>query len=156
MGDYSKGLSCSEKVIDMEERTLCTDHPPLANAYQRLGSVCLAMSNYPSALFNRQKAIAHLRFAALYPAMGSIYFELKDASNAPLQSYEKALTIGPSPNLATSLNNIGLVNCRMDGKSLTLIAMRSRRIIDVSLPITVTWGQPSLALVIMIFSKNNA
>ncbi|CAF1107363.1 unnamed protein product [Adineta steineri] len=133
-GDYEKAIWYYEQGLEIEQKTLPSNHPSLATSYNNIGKVydnmgeySKALSFYAKALKIRQNTLAsdHPDFAQSYNNIGLVYYNMGEYSKA-LSFYEKALEIRqkilPSnhPNLATSYNNIGLVYTNMGEYSKAL------------------------------------
>ncbi|CAF1191750.1 unnamed protein product [Adineta steineri] len=122
-GDYEKAISYYKQGLEIQEKTLPSNHPSLATSYNNIGLVYYDMGEYVAALSFYEQAFEiqqetlpsnHPSLATSYGNIGSVYYDMGEYSEA-LLSHEKALKIQqntlPSnhPDLATSYNNIGLV-----------------------------------------------
>ncbi|CAF1627758.1 unnamed protein product, partial [Adineta ricciae] len=133
-GDYKMAIEYYEKALEIQEKTLPSNHPHLAQSYNNNGSVYVNMGEYSKALSFYEKALEiqektlpsnHPDLAASYNNTGAVYMKMGEYSKA-LSFYEKTLGIQektlPSnhPWLATSYNNIGLVYNNMGEYSKAL------------------------------------
>jgi tetratricopeptide (TPR) repeat protein len=57
MGNYSMALSYFEKVLEIHQKSLSSDHPNLALNYYNIGEVHHSMGNYSMALSFLEKAL---------------------------------------------------------------------------------------------------
>ncbi|CAF0728633.1 unnamed protein product [Adineta steineri] len=120
-GDYKKAIWYYEQALEIQEKTLPSNHPSLATSYNNIGLVYNNMGEYSKALSYYEKALEikqktlpsnHPSLATSYNNIGLVYSKMGEYSKA-LSYYEKALEIKqktlPSnhPSLATSYNNIG-------------------------------------------------
>ncbi|CAF1503160.1 unnamed protein product [Adineta steineri] len=121
-GKYEKALIFYEKSLAIDQKTLPTNHPHLANSYNNIGAVHADMGNYSKALLSHEKALEikqqslppnHPDLACSYENIGLVYDSMRTYLEA-LSFHEKALEIKqqslPSnhPGLACSYNNIAL------------------------------------------------
>ncbi|CAF1668410.1 unnamed protein product, partial [Adineta ricciae] len=133
-GDYKMAIKYYEKALEINEKTLPSNHPHLAASYSNIGGVYKNMGEYSKALSFYEKALEinektlpsnHPNLATSYNNIGTVYKNMGEYSKA-LSFYEKALEIRektlPSnhPSLATSYNNIGLVYDNMGEYSKAL------------------------------------
>ncbi|CAF0962908.1 unnamed protein product [Adineta steineri] len=155
-GDYEKAVWYYEKALEIEQKTLSSNHPDLTTSYNNIGSVYNKMGEYPKALSYYEKALElqqrilpsnHSDLAISYNNIGNVYNNIGDYSKA-LSFYEKALEIFqktlPSnhPNSATSYNNIGYVYDEMGEYSKALsFYEKALEIREITLPSS----HPSLA-----------
>ncbi|CAF0766880.1 unnamed protein product [Adineta steineri] len=122
-GDYEKSIWYYEQALQIEQKTLPSNHPNLASSYNNIGSTYVNMREYSKALSYFEKALEikqktlplnQPKLATSYNNIGSTYFDMGEYSKA-LSYFEKALEIKrktlPSnhPDLATSYYCIGLV-----------------------------------------------
>ncbi|CAF4094341.1 unnamed protein product [Adineta steineri] len=122
-GDYEKAICYFEQGLEIQQRTLPSNHSELANSYNNIGSVYNKMGEYSKAPLYYERALEilkkalpsnHLLLAILYNNIGSVHNSMGEYSKA-LSYYEKALEIWgkslPSnhPSLATLHNSIGNV-----------------------------------------------
>ncbi|CAF0716860.1 unnamed protein product [Adineta steineri] len=122
-GDYEKSIWYYEQALQIEQKTLPSNHPNLASSYNNIGSTYVNMGEYSKALLFFEKSLEirqktlplnQPKLATSYNNIGSTYFNMGEYSKA-LSYYEKALEIKrktlPSndPDLATSYYSIGLV-----------------------------------------------
>ncbi|CAF0790511.1 unnamed protein product [Adineta steineri] len=151
-GDYEKAIWYYEKALEIEQKTLPSNHPDLAISYNNIGSVYDKMGEYSKALSYHEKALKirkktlptnHPSLAAPYNNIG-----LMGEYSKALSSHEKALEIWqktlPSNhlNLATSYNNIGSVYDSMGEYSKALsFYEKALEIFQKTLP----YNHPSLA-----------
>ncbi|CAF1026078.1 unnamed protein product [Adineta steineri] len=133
-GDYEKAISYHKRRLEIQQKTLPSDHPDLATSYNNIGLVYHKMGEYLEALSFYEKDLEicqknlppdHLDLAASYSNIGSVYDSMGEYSKA-LSFYEKSLEIQqktlPSnhPGLAASYNNIGDVHRQMGNFSKAL------------------------------------
>ncbi|CAF1548092.1 unnamed protein product [Adineta steineri] len=133
-GDYEKAIWYFQQGLEIQRKTLPSNHPSLATSYNNIGSVYDKMGEYSKALSYYEKDLEikqktlplnHPSLAIIYNNIGSVYYKTGEYSKA-LSFYEKALEIWqktlPSnhPNLATSYNNIGNVYNNMGEYSKAL------------------------------------
>ncbi|CAF1323388.1 unnamed protein product [Adineta steineri] len=115
-GDYEKAIWYNEQGLEIQQKTLPSNHPRLATSYNNIGSVYYNIEEYLKALSYYEKALEiqkktlpsnHLDLASSYNNIGCVYDSTGKHSKA-LSFYEKALEIEqntlPSnhPDLATS------------------------------------------------------
>ncbi|CAF1386644.1 unnamed protein product [Adineta ricciae] len=133
-GDYKMAIEYYEKALEIEEKTLPSNHPDLATSYNNIGLVYDNMGEYSKALSFFEKALEirekalpsnHPDLAQSYNNIGLVYYNMGEYSKA-LSFFEKDLAICektlPSnhPSLATSYNNIGGVYDNMGEYSKAL------------------------------------
>ncbi|CAF1443899.1 unnamed protein product [Adineta steineri] len=133
-GDYEKAIWYYEQGLEIQQRTLPSNHPSLATSYNNIGLVYSNMGEYSKALSCYEKDLEicqktlpsnHPLLAISYNNIGGVYDNMGEYSKA-LSYYEKALEIRqktlPSnhPSLATSYNNIGWVYRNMKDYSKAL------------------------------------
>ncbi|CAF0779032.1 unnamed protein product [Adineta steineri] len=133
-GDYEKAIWYYEQGLEIQEKSLSSNHPSLATSYNNIGIVYKNMGEYSKALSYYEKALEieqktlpsnHPSLATSYNNIGLVYDSMGEYSKA-LSYYEKALGIDqktlPSnhPDLATSYNNIGDVYDNMGNYSKAL------------------------------------
>ncbi|CAF0774976.1 unnamed protein product [Adineta steineri] len=133
-GDYEKAICCYEQGLEIQQKTLPSNHPRLADSYNNISNVYTQRGEYSKSLSFHEKALEirqttlpsnHPNLATSYSNIGYVYTELGEYSKA-LSFHEKALEIRqktlPSnhPNLATSYNNIGYVYDNMKEYSKAL------------------------------------
>jgi tetratricopeptide (TPR) repeat protein len=148
-GKYVEALAFYEKALEIQQKTLSSNHPNLAHSYNNIGSVYEKMDEYSKALSSHEKALGirqktlppnHPDLATSYNNIGSVYDKMGEYSKA-LSSHEKAFeiyqkTLPPNhPDLATSYNNIGSVYDKMGEYSKALLSHeRALNIGQLSLP----------------------
>ncbi|CAF1431343.1 unnamed protein product [Adineta steineri] len=133
-GDYEKAIWYYEEALEIQEKTLPSNHLDLALSYNNIGGVYNKKGEYSKALLYYEKALAirqktlpsdHINFAQSYNNIGCVYDYMGEYEKA-LSYYEKALEIRrktlPSnhPDLAASYNNIGSVYDNMGEYSKAL------------------------------------
>ncbi|CAF1406183.1 unnamed protein product [Adineta steineri] len=133
-GDYEKAIWYYEQRLEIQKKTLPSNHPELATSYNNIGGVYDNMGEYSKALSYYEKDLGicqktlpsnHPDLATSYNNIGSVYNKMGEYSKA-LSYYGKALEIWqktlPSnhPHLASSYNNIGLVYKKMGEYSKAL------------------------------------
>ncbi|CAF1462350.1 unnamed protein product [Adineta steineri] len=133
-GDYQKAIWYYEKALEIEQKTLPSNHPHLATSYNNIGSVYKNMGEYSKALSFYEQALEiqektlpsnHPDLANSYNNIACVFDDMGEYSKA-LSYYEKALEIWqktlPSnhPDLANSYNNIGNVYHNMGEYSKAL------------------------------------
>ena len=121
--DYQNSYRLFEKVRDIREMVLGTEHPDTAATYNNIGLTNKYQGDYDQALEFYKKSLLivermlgkeHPDTAEVYNNMGLLYKELKDYPNA-LGFFEKSLAIKVKvlgkehPSTAATYNNIGLV-----------------------------------------------
>ncbi|CAF1061233.1 unnamed protein product [Adineta steineri] len=126
-GKHLEALTFYEQELDINQKTLPSNHPRLANLYCNIGNVHARMGNYLTALSFHEKAVEIRQespsvsdpdLAGSYSNIGNVHNSMGDYPKA-LLSYTKALEISqeslPSnhPNLAATYNNIGIVHGKM-------------------------------------------
>ncbi|CAF3733650.1 unnamed protein product [Adineta steineri] len=122
-GDYGKAIWYHEKVLEIRQKTLPSNHILLATSYNKIGNVYNNMREYSKALSSYAEALEifkntlpsiHPLLATSYNNIGIVYEKMGENSKAP-SFYEKALEIKektlPSnhPSLAMSYNNMVIV-----------------------------------------------
>ncbi|CAF1011326.1 unnamed protein product [Adineta steineri] len=127
-GDYGKAIWYHEQALEIQQKSLPSNHPSLAASYSNIGNVHGSMGEYSKALSYFEKAIEidqktlpsnHPSLATSYHSIGLVYKSMGECSKA-LSFLEKTLEIQektlPSnhPHLATSYNNIGTVYTNME------------------------------------------
>ncbi|CAF0893417.1 unnamed protein product [Adineta steineri] len=120
-GAYEKAIWCYEQGLEIQQKTLPSNHPFLAWSYNSISNVYAELGEYSKALSFHEKALEiyqkslpsnHPHLAASYSNIGFVYDNMGEYSKA-LSYYQNALEIHqkslPSnhPNLATTYNNIG-------------------------------------------------
>ncbi|CAF1290533.1 unnamed protein product [Adineta steineri] len=120
-GDYEKAIWYYEQGLEIEEKTVPSNHSLLATSYNSIGLVYNRMGEYSKALAFYEQAFEikqktlppnHLSLATSYNNIGLVYKKTGAYSKA-LSDYQKALEIRekalPSnhPDLAASYTNIG-------------------------------------------------
>ncbi|CAF0917433.1 unnamed protein product [Adineta steineri] len=133
-GDYEKAIWYNEQGLEIEQKTLPSNHPDLATSCNNIGTVYDKMGEYSEALSYYEKALKiyqktlptnHPLLATTYNNIGNVYDNMGEYSKA-LSFYEKALEIKqktlPSnhPDWAISYNNIGSVYGNMGEYSKAL------------------------------------
>ncbi|CAF4061114.1 unnamed protein product [Adineta steineri] len=133
-GDYEKAIWYFEQGLEIQQKTLPSDHRDLAISnnsiglvYYDMGKYSKALSYYEKAREIRQKTLPSdlLDLATLYNNIGSVYDNIGEYSKA-LPYHRKALKIREKflpanhPKLAISHNNIGLVYANMGEYSKAL------------------------------------
>ncbi|CAF4091000.1 unnamed protein product [Adineta steineri] len=133
-GDYKKAIWYYEQGIEIEQKTLPSNHPNLATSYNNIGIAYYKMGEYSKALSSHEKALEiyqktlpsnHPLLANSYNNIGFVYDNMGEHSKA-LSFYEKALEMRqktlPSnhPDLAGSYSNIGSVFEKMGEYSKAL------------------------------------
>ncbi|CAF0878240.1 unnamed protein product [Adineta steineri] len=125
-GDYQKAIWYNEQGIEIQQKTLPSNHLDLATSYNGIGLVydemgefSKALSFYEKALEIRQETLSnHPDLAELHNNIGLVYDSIGEYSKA-LSYYEKALEIRQKtlptnhPDFAQSYNSIGLVYDKM-------------------------------------------
>ncbi|CAF0944232.1 unnamed protein product [Adineta ricciae] len=155
-GDYKMAIEYYEKALEIDEKTLPSNHPSLATSYNNIGGVYKNMGEYSKALSFYEKALEiqektlppnHPDLATSYGNVVGVYDNMGEYSKA-LSFYEKALQIQEKtlplnhPDLATSYNNIGGVYYNMGEYSKALSFFeRALQIQEKTLPS----NHPSLA-----------
>ncbi|CAF3600113.1 unnamed protein product [Adineta steineri] len=122
-GDYQKAISYHEQTLEIDQKTLPSNHPDLATSYTNIGNVYDKMGQYSKALSFHKKALeidqetlppnlpnlatSYSRIGSVYDNMGE-YLKALSYHEKALEIYQKAL---PSnhPHLATSYCCIGNV-----------------------------------------------
>ncbi|CAF0790975.1 unnamed protein product [Adineta steineri] len=132
--DYEKAIWYYEQGLEIQQKTLPSNHPDLATSYDNIGLVYGNMGEYSKALSSHEKALEirektlpanHPDLATSYNNIGSVYDNMGENSKA-LSYHEKALEIEqktlPSnhPDLANSYNNIASVYYNMKDYSKAL------------------------------------
>ncbi|CAF0784355.1 unnamed protein product [Adineta steineri] len=122
-GDYVKAIWYFKHVLQLQQKTLPSNHPDLAFSFNNIGCVSdgmgehsKALSFYEKALEIKQKTLPsnHPSLATSYSNIAHAYEKMEEYSKA-LSYYEKALEIDKKtlplnhPHLATSYNTIGNV-----------------------------------------------
>ncbi|CAF1450706.1 unnamed protein product [Adineta steineri] len=122
-GDYEKAIWYYEQGLEIQQKTLPSNHPKLATSYNNIGLVYNNIGEYSKALPYHRKALKirekflpanHPKLAMSHNNIGLVYANMGEYSKA-LSSHEKALeiyqkTLPPNhPSLAISYNNIGLM-----------------------------------------------
>ncbi|CAF1518823.1 unnamed protein product [Adineta steineri] len=133
-GDYEKAICYYEQGLEIQQKTLPSDHRDLAISNNSIGLVYYDMGKYSEALSYyekareiRQKTLPSdlLDLATLYNNIGCAYNNIGEYSKA-LPYHRKALKIREKflpanhPKLAISHNNIGLVYANMGEYSKAL------------------------------------
>ncbi|CAF3564336.1 unnamed protein product [Adineta steineri] len=132
--DYEKAIWYYGKALEIQQKTLPSNHPSLAISNGNIGGVFVNMGEYSKALSYYEKALEiqqktlpsnHPDLGTSYNNIGSVYDSMGEYSKA-LSFYEKDLEICqktlPSnhPDLASSYNNIGGVYVNMEEHSEAL------------------------------------
>ncbi|CAF1136919.1 unnamed protein product [Adineta steineri] len=133
-GDYDEAIWYFKKATEIQQNSLCSNHPDLATsynniglAYGKMGEYSKALSSHEEALEIREKALRsnHPDLGQSYNNIGLLYNHMGEYSKA-LSYYKKDLeicqkTLPPNhPHLATSYNNIAGVYYKMDEYSKAL------------------------------------
>jgi tetratricopeptide (TPR) repeat protein len=133
-GEYKEAITCCEKALGINKKTLPSNHSDFAETYNNIGLVYQHMAQYSKALSNHEKALEirqknlppnHPDFAETYNNIGLVYQHMAQYSKA-LSNHEKALEIRQKnlppnhPDLAQTYNNIGLVYQNMGEYSKAL------------------------------------
>ncbi|CAF1322380.1 unnamed protein product [Adineta steineri] len=133
-GDNKKAISYHEKALEIQRRTLPSNHYDLAESLNDISLVYLTMGEYSKALSFQEKAVEiyektlpsiHPDLGTSYHNIGAVYDHMEQYWKA-LSFYKKALEIRqktlPSdhPHLGTSYNNIGVVHDHMEQYSEVL------------------------------------
>ncbi|CAF1429434.1 unnamed protein product [Adineta steineri] len=155
-GDHEKAIRYYEQGLEIQQKTLPSNHPDLATSYNNIGSVYDSMGEYSKALSFYEQGLEicqktlpsnHPSLATSYNNIGNVYDSMGEYSKA-VSYYEKALEIQQKtlplnhPDLATSYNNIGLVYNNTGEYSKTLsFYEKALEIREKSLPS----NHPSLA-----------
>jgi tetratricopeptide (TPR) repeat protein len=134
LGEYQEAITFYEKSLEINKKTLPSNHPSLAMSYGNIGNVYKNMGDYSKALSSYEKALAmqqqslppnHPNLAKSYIAHANVHNEMGEHSKAVV-FYEKALAIQQQslppnhPDLAMSYNNIGVVYYNMGDYSKAL------------------------------------
>ncbi|CAF0742646.1 unnamed protein product [Adineta steineri] len=92
--DYKKAVWYYEQGLEIQQKTLPSNHPSLASSYNNIGSVYKNIEDYSKALEIYQIALPsnHPSLATSYNNIGSAYKNIKDYSKA-LSYFERALDI---------------------------------------------------------------
>ncbi|CAF1002312.1 unnamed protein product [Adineta steineri] len=132
--DYEKAIWYFKQGLEIQQKTLYSNHPLLATLYNNIGLVYYNMGEYSKALSYYEKALEirqktlpanHSSLASSYNNIGSVYNRMGKYSKA-ISFYEKSLEIQqntlPSnhPYLAISHNNTGSVYYNMGEYSKAL------------------------------------
>ncbi|CAF3554837.1 unnamed protein product [Adineta steineri] len=122
-GDYEKTVWFYEKALEIQQKTVSSNHPSLATLYNNIGMVYNKIGEYRKALSFYGKALEidqktlhsnHPYLATSYNNIGNVYNKREEYSKA-FSFYGKALEIREKcllsnhPDLASSYNNIGSV-----------------------------------------------
>jgi len=134
LGQFTTARIYYEKALTIQQQSLPSNHPNLANLHNNIASVYSDMGEYSKAFASHEKALAirqqslpsnHPDLASCYNNIANVYYQMGEYSKA-LASHEKALAIRqqslPSnhPDLATSHNNIASVYSDMGEYSKAL------------------------------------
>ncbi|CAF1440886.1 unnamed protein product [Adineta steineri] len=118
-GDYERAIWYYKKALEIQEKTLPSNHPDFATSYNNIGSVYDNMGEYPKALSFYEKAlkIQQKTLPSYHPDVATSYNNI-----GTLETRQKTLP-SSHPDLATSYNNIGSVydNMREYSKAFTFI-----------------------------------
>ncbi|CAF1189899.1 unnamed protein product [Adineta steineri] len=149
-GDYEKAIWYYKKALEIDQKTVRSNHSDLAASYNNTGSVYQSMGEHSKALSFYEKAREIWQktlpsndpsLAASYNNIGSVYDKMEEYSKA-LSYHEKTLEIWqttlPSnhPSLAASYNNIGSVYQSMGEHSKALsFYEKAREIWQKTLPL---------------------
>ncbi|CAF1233102.1 unnamed protein product [Adineta steineri] len=143
-GDYEKAIWYYEQRLEIQRKTLPSNHPALGVTYDNIGSVYDKLGEYSKALSYHEKALAidekslpsnHPNLATSYNNIGLVYNNMGEYSKA-LSFLEKTLEIFqktlPSnhPSLATLYNNIGSVYDTLGEYSKALSSHKKALAID--------------------------
>ncbi|CAF0779103.1 unnamed protein product [Adineta steineri] len=148
-GYYEQAISYFEQGLEIQEKTILSNHSDLAESFNDIGLVhhnmgdySKALSFYEKGLQIRQKTLPsnHPDLAESYNNIGSAYNSMGQYSKA-LSFYEKGLQIRQKslplnhPDLANSYNSIGLVYENMGEYSKALLSYnKALEIYQKSLP----------------------
>ncbi|CAF0878419.1 unnamed protein product [Adineta steineri] len=148
-GDHRKAIWYYEQRLELQQKTVPSNHPSLATSYNNIGSVYNNMGEYSKALLFYEKDLEicqttlpsnHPSLATTYGNIGSVYNDMGEYQKA-LSYYEKVLEIGGKtlplnhPSFVASYNNIGLVYNNMGEYSKALsFYEKSREIYEITLP----------------------
>jgi tetratricopeptide (TPR) repeat protein len=134
LGEYKEAIMCCERALDINKKTLPSNHFDFAETYNNIGLVYQNIGEYSKALSYHEKALEirqkslppnHPDVAQSYNNIGLVRQNMGDYSKA-LYYHEKAMeiqqkTLPPKhPDLAQSYNNIGLVYQNMGEYSKAL------------------------------------
>ncbi|CAF0832762.1 unnamed protein product [Adineta steineri] len=126
---YGKALEIQQKTLPSDHHDLATSYNNIGNAYDHIGEYLKALSYYEKALEIREQTLPsnHPLLANSYNNIGLVYNKMGEYSKALFfekKTLEIFLRTLPSnhPDLATSYNNIGYVyeNMREYSKALSL------------------------------------
>ncbi|CAF0827533.1 unnamed protein product [Adineta steineri] len=132
--NYEKAISYYEQGLEVQKKTLPTNHSDLAESFNDIGLVYDSIGEYSKALSSHEKALDIWQktlpsndplLATSYNNIGNVYDSLGEYSKA-LSSHVKALEIRQKtlssnhPDLAISYGNIGLVYRKMGEYSKAL------------------------------------
>ncbi|CAF0778755.1 unnamed protein product [Adineta steineri] len=133
-GDYKKAIWYYEQGLEIQQKTLPSNHFDLATSYNNIGFVYNKIGEYSKAISFHEKALGirektlssnHPHLAISYNNIGLVYCYMRKHSKA-LSFFEKALEIFERtlplnhPDLAASYNNIGGVYDKMGEYSKAL------------------------------------
>ncbi|CAF0725879.1 unnamed protein product [Adineta steineri] len=120
-GDHKNAIWYYEQGLQIQEKTLSSNHPEFTTSYNNIGSVYNEMGEYSKALSIYEEVLeiqqkrlpsTHPDLAISYNNIGGVYHNMGEYTKA-LSFYEKVIQIRqknlPSnhPDLAQSYNNIG-------------------------------------------------
>ncbi|CAF1325374.1 unnamed protein product [Adineta steineri] len=135
-GNYKKAIWYSEQGLEIQQKTLPSNHSELTpayinigNVYHKMGEYSKSLSFYEQGLAIQQKTLSsnHPLLATSYNNIGFLYNNMGEYSKA-LSFYEQGLVIKQKtlssnhPSLATSYTSIGTVYDKMGEYSKALLS----------------------------------
>ncbi|CAF0727664.1 unnamed protein product [Adineta steineri] len=113
-GNYEKAIWYYRQGLEIQEKTLPTNHPHFANSYNNVGLVYVEMGEYLKALLYYEKALEikqkthpanHPSLATSYNNIGLVYYKMVEYPKA-LSFFEKALEIRQKTLPSININSI--------------------------------------------------